>query len=228
MLYEYGMASCGNAVCSVNRTENKAAAIELYAFGTEIHPDSICPDATIRSLKQVTHIFQTKLENCLQSNSSDLMYAAAHIMDALDTANETLRQISHFLGEGIYMGGNIAYCVDAAYLITSFGGSCAYDLQNGILTPIGKEPSTGLISDALGCVGQKWESNLLAGSLAPGESIFLITAALPHPETIPIETITSVSHRNTTAILLRRQLDSQTAAAVELRYRKDESNASAI
>lgn len=230
-MIQFGMDvdTSGRTACSVKVwPTDHAAAMQLFVYGTEPGENSICPDISRKALKLTQQMLQINFEVLQQSaGAEDLGFSAVKISDILQTVHQRVREISHYLGEGIYLGGSIFYSVGANYILTSFGGGYAYSCIGGKVKRIGHKDYPGdLIDDALGCENchhRGWRPNFWKGLLKPGESIFFMTERLGDSDQAASElqnTVVPGSHPNTAAMVLRRILDTQDlpSAVLEIRH----------
>lgn len=176
MKYKIHTGSGNTALTAVkNWPSGTTAGILLSSFGTELHKNTVAPEAAEKTLQLTGTAIQAQLEYIANAKQShDVRFAATMLLDAMQQCNQRIRQINQFLGTGIYIGGCIVYCIDDTCLTLPFGGGCW-------ITGDGKKcipetaPDHPLIRDALGCTSD-WSAEFQKGKIKENERVILLTA----------------------------------------------------
>ena len=222
MLFGYDIGK-DFSVCAFRELpeENISVAILLFGFGTVPHRNAAVRDGIQRGLDTTMRRVMDAVEETLRSDGrNDLRYAATRIVDSVHLANGQVREASLLMGQGIYVGGVIAYVVKNDYIMFPFGGGAVYIFDHGNLhrQAVG-DPADGLIRDAIGC-SQQWKGRCWQGTLLPGGSLFCLSEKLADPAMAAGELQTALfpgSHPNTPSMLLRRTKTPEIPAVMELR-----------
>ena len=178
--FGFDVDSSGNAVCSVKQWPEKEllCGVQLFVYGSPAPRHSVCPDSFMLALRKAISHIQTTAENLVQSEGyGDLMYAATRLCDGIKEVNIQIWELGAFLGQGIYIGGNIVYLVGSQYFITPFGGGHVYLWDGETLKRRGAKSQDRFIRDAIGAAAV-WPGICWKGTLAEGNSILCLTGAL--------------------------------------------------
>lgn len=211
--YGFDIDFSGDAVCAVKQWEEKniTTAYLLFSYGTEIAPLSICPNARDQCMEKMEGMIRQQLDLITYSGGvKDTQYVLTKLNDVLRQCNLETYQIGAFLGQGIYLGGTVIFIQDVNFLVIPFGGGMAY-LWDGdkLLLKCDPPNPNGLISDALGSC-EKWRGKYWTGTLSQGNQLFCTTHEIQDLDQAVQNIVNgnnAESHRNTTAMLIRRQLE---------------------
>lgn len=208
-------ASNANTKISGKSWDSRTAGIMLYGFGTKPHPDSICPDALDRTLDRVMDLLRDCLEEIGSGpGANDIRYASAKLSDAITEANQAVKEIRDFLGQGIYLGGAAVYLTNFAYCAALFGGASAYLWGNGSWVRINPNFFGPLITNAL-CGDVRYQPEMFQGGIPVGiKGILAIssTGIDPNKALACLRNDSSGQLCSTPAILLCKELEAQTGA----------------
>lgn len=188
---------------------NAHAGILLFGYGTEPHRNAACPDALAQVVQANAKIVADQFDMHMNKSSyQDLRYLAIRIMEALQRANTHTREVSRFVGQGIYNGGVISCIIENQFFIFPFGGGVAYTWDGKKLTAQGSSNiNTPVIRDALGVMPQ-WQGTAWQGSVP--ENGILLTASEAPKELDKWEEFvrnrTELDHPNTLAMQLRQHM----------------------
>lgn len=194
----------------------------LYGFGSTPSRNSILEKGFTQAVNSVAGSISNTLESCLQDNQnhSDPQYIARETARSLREASRNLFELGCLAGQGIYVGGIIAYFSELQYVATAFGGASLMLFENGLLHNLNNSVKDGLIYDAVGSK-KGWAGKFNQGTL-PSDGLLLGATGFPHDqlkcEQRLIEYTTPGIQVNSGATILRQLLapDSM-AAAIEFR-----------
>jgi len=195
----------GRAVCSAKIWDRTCAGILLSGVGSEPSPYAVLPEALTMALAHTERSLQEQLEQIYTATGGrDFQYAFTTIADCLRSCNDWIYNLSTGIGQGIYLGGCIALCCEGSCMIVKFGGGCGYSYCGNQLIQQGSPyPADGVIRDALG--GRKTiKFQCWQGQLPQNGGLILSSDPLPVTDMKPY--LQKDSHKNTTAMLLRREL----------------------
>lgn len=213
MRYSFDVDNTGTAICSVRQCPEKqlTAATLLFSFGTIPDDNSVCPDSNRRAVRQADMVLQEQLGQTLESEKAgSFQFAASMIIDALQRCNRQIWETGIYLGQGLYLGGVIVYCVGNDFIFFPFGGGTVYTWDGKTLVRQGTpETNDGLIRDAVGS-RSTWQPKCWQGRLEAGGRLLCLTDVINNAE----RCITSIrkgeepgAHASTVAVLLRRDLE---------------------
>jgi hypothetical protein len=194
----------------------------LYGYGSTPSRNAVLEKGFSKAVNAVAGIISNTLEACLQDNqnNSDPQYIASETAKSLREASKYLFELGHLAGQGIYVGGVIAYFSELQYVATAFGGASLMLFENGLLHDLNNSVQNGLIYDAVGSK-KGWSGKFNQGTL-PNNGLLLGATGYPHDqnkcEKQLAEYIAPGIHVNTGATILCQLLaPDPMAAAIEFR-----------
>lgn len=199
------------AVCAAHELEDKdiTAACLLFGAGTIPRRDATyksgIQDATDNAARWVMDAMDRMMNG---DGRTDLHYVAAGVIDSIRRSNRQIREVSQYVGQGIFVGGTIIYRVKNRYVMLTFGGGCVYQLDASGLKQLSKdESSDGWVRDAIGCK-EHWQGTWTTGTLMPGGRLFALSSDFPDKEKMT-QLLGGMSeldnHANTGSMILRRE-----------------------
>lgn len=182
----------------------------FYAFGSVPHYDAILNNANKVAIEAVAGELSHAIEAIIQSdNYNDLSQAAISITVANKKASKDVWELGQQCGQGIYIGGLIAYFCDHQYVATSFGGAAAMLLNDGRLLRLDEPSPDGIIRDAIGA-RPGWTGRFIHGALSARGTLFGATGTPRNWQSCE-QQLDNFAHSHVNlhhcAEILRKQLD---------------------
>ena len=203
------------------------AGAMFFGYGTVPSKDGVLESGIQTAVGAVAGAVTQVMEQGMNDSErcEDLQQIAHLTATALRTASRNLWELCHCAGQGIYVGGVIAYFCGTQYIALAFGGAglllFAEDKLQCLITPAGDM----LIHDAVG--GRNgWSGKFMHGTLPPGGILLGITD-MPLNWQKCEEQIRAYAgpgiHVDTAAMILRHQIASrqETAAVIEFSNRQE-------
>lgn len=176
------IAANSQCVCIQRQIKEKSiyAGGLFYGYGSVPAGDSILENGIHRAVVAVAGSVAHILEQAMNDDQicEDLHQVAHLAANALRTASRNLWELRQCSGQGIYVGGVLAYFCGTQYIVSAFGGAGLFLFENGQLRCLVEPAGNRLIYDALG--GKNgWSGKFAQGLLSSGDILFGATD-LPH------------------------------------------------
>ena len=223
--YDTAQDPCVLSAVRSSLESNITAGLLLNGYGTVPDGLAVADNGIEKGVQAVAAHVLDQMDGFFSTkNAADLHFAAAKIHDSLRAASSKIRKIAHYIGQGIYMGGVIAYFSGSDYILIPFGGGTAYTYDNAALVRQGASASPdGFIRDAVGGA-EPWSAKVWKGKLGPAGCLILATDELPATQETR-QRIASAgtpgNHIDTAAMMLRRSVENGSrfpAAVMILRH----------
>lgn len=194
----------------------------LYGYGSTPPRNSVLEKGLRRAVNAVAGTISNTLEICLQDdqNHSDPQYVASVAAKTLRETSSNLFELGCLAGQGIYVGGIIAYFSELQYVATAFGGASLMLFDNGLLHNLNNSVQNGIIYDTVGSK-KGWAGKFNQGTL-PSNGLLLGATGFPHDQNKCEKRLTEYTtpgiQINSGAAILRQLLaPDPMAAAIEFR-----------
>lgn len=206
----YDATEAAAAACAHRIQGDVGAGILLTGYGTAPDPDAVDSSGLEQAVKCAMGFLTGGIDQTLSSNGRlDLRYAAAKILDALQSANRQIRQYGRYVGQGVYVGGTVTYIIPGGqYLLAPFGGCAAYTADSSLQVTRQGDTGEKYVTDALGC-RETWSGKFWQGTLSQDCRLICLSDQLNLTEIHAQIQMTggAANHPNTTAMVLRRILE---------------------
>ena len=207
--------------------KNIGAGLLLYAYGTAPVQHAVFTTGCKEAVKYMKRRIEEQIVAVYcDDGAADVQYAAAKIMDVFQECNSQIYEMKSFLGQGIYIGGAVAYTVGSKYILFPFGGGRAYIWNGVIMMPQGDPPAAdGIIRDAVGAM-KTWPGQCWTGTLLEDSRLILTSSLLPKLDFPEFFRSDDNSHVNTPAMRLRRELEKinpEFSAVVDIHNNREEA-----
>lgn len=183
------------------------AAYVITAEGTLMDSNTVCDGIEVAAEFADAVIKNTLDAAAGSAGATDTVYAETVLIDCCKTIHNRVLELSDFSGQGIYLSGVIAYCIDKAFIAIPFGGGSLYR-HDGEHLEVLSAPESKIIRNAIGGT-RVWHGKCLRGEVAQ-EGRLLLTSNAADPvrcDQIIRVNGTERSHRNTASMLIRRDLE---------------------
>lgn len=199
------------AVCAAHELEDKSitAACLLFGSGTVPHQDATYKSGIQDAAENTARWVMDALDRMMNGDGkTDLHYVAAGVIESIRRSNRQIREVSQYVGQGIFVGGAVIYCVKSRYILLTFGGGFVYQFDaTGLQRISNEEPSDGWVRDAIGSKGH-WQGTWTTGTLTPGCRLFALSSNLSDKGKAA-KLLSGMSelddHANTGSMMLRRE-----------------------
>lgn len=211
MTFGFDIEPGAPAVCAAYELEGKgiAAACLLFGVGTIPHQDAAYKSGVQDATDNAARWVMDALDRMMNGDGrTDLHYVAAGVIESIRRSNRQIRGVSQYVGQGMFVGGTVIYCVKNRYVLLTFGGGCIYQFDStGLKRLSNEEPSDGWVRDAIGSKGY-WQGTWTTGTLTSGCRLFALSSHLSDKEKAA-QLLSGMSelddHANTGSMMLRRE-----------------------
>ena len=140
----------------------------LYGFGSVPSIDAAFDNGIQRAVSCVAGSVTNALEYIIQNETySDYSQVAQHMVQTLKSTSNKLWSINQSVGQGIYVGGVLAWFSNLQYIALSFGGAALLMIKGHNAVRVGDDDGL-IIYDAVGSRAG-WTGKVYQGTLLPGE-----------------------------------------------------------
>lgn len=198
------------------------AGAMFFGYGTVPPKDGVLEHGIQTAVEAVAGTVTQAMEQGMNDSEKceDLQQIAHLTATALRTASRNLWELCRCAGQGIYVGGVIAYFHETQYIALAFGGAGVLLFAEDKLQNLVPPASDRLIHDAVG--GRNgWSGKFIHGILPPG-GILLGTTDIPLNWRKCEEQIREYAgpgiHVNTAAMALRNMIATRPDAAAVIEF----------